>query len=84
MRPFQQLGIGTKPAPGGFHVERAGEIVAAALALQLDRMGYLVGLNDLAANVRAEPSEAVGPPAGALRRTITLRSIGRGSSGVEP
>lgn len=40
--PFRQSDA--QPVPGGFHVERAGEIVAAALALQLDQMGYRVGL----------------------------------------
>jgi hypothetical protein len=40
--PFRQ--IDAEPVPGGFHVERAGEIVSAALALQLDRMGYRVAL----------------------------------------
>jgi hypothetical protein len=40
--PFRQ--IDAERVPSGFHVERSGEIVSAALALQLDRMGYQVAL----------------------------------------
>jgi hypothetical protein len=32
------------PAPEGFHVERAGEILAAAIALQLEAMKFKVGM----------------------------------------
>ena len=40
--PFEQ--DDSQALPGGFHVERAGEIVSVAIALQLDRMGYQVGM----------------------------------------
>jgi hypothetical protein len=40
--PFEQDTLGS--VAGGFHVERAGEIVTAAIALQLERSGYPVGV----------------------------------------
>jgi hypothetical protein len=40
--PFRQNA--DEPVADGFHVERAGEIVSAALALQLESMGYTVSL----------------------------------------
>jgi hypothetical protein len=40
--PFEQ--DISEHVPGGFHIERAGEIVPAAIALQLEQMGYQVGM----------------------------------------
>lgn len=34
----------SEPISRGFHVERAGEIVSSAIALQLERMGFRVGI----------------------------------------